>query len=632
VISNEVEAKAAVFTVVISEKGGAERRECFDRSELSVGRVQGNDLMLPKGNVSKRHARLLHRDGRFIVTDLNSTNGTYVNRRRISQATIVRAGDRVFIGDFVLRIEAGDDKDAAASEPLGSSSVPQPSSSPQSVPSSDVVDSEQVISDLHVPEADESGPSYPRVPGPPKMPSGARLELTSDASSSGRMPIVEPRPSLIERIASSAHEERVDEETAARRRVLARVVEGVKVGLGPSVLPEQVEPALRERILRAIAEQLDAAAKNGAELSHPRVRETVQRAAEAELMELGPLTAVLEDPAVTEITVAKFDHVSVQRDSQLVASELVFSSEEALGLVIRRLCLRSGAPASAKEMVIERRLPDGTKLTAVVGAAAPAGALLALRRPRRVSLSLEELVRRGTISRAIASFLQQCMAARVNVLVVGAAGGGAASLLSALCSASGEGRVVAVQEFEDVIVQSATATRLSMPDDFNDAVRVLRVAAAVPQARLLVELSNRDTTVALMEIIGEGIDGVLAAVKAPNLRRALARLPADIVAARPGMNVEAAREWIASSFDIVIEISRLRDGRQRVLRVSEIVGASEREIQTQDVFTFAIERTAAGGSIEGTFSASGVVPRVAEEMRARGMALERALFTRPPSR
>jgi pilus assembly protein CpaF len=148
----------------------------------------------------------------------------------------------------------------------------------------------------------------------------------------------------------------------------------------------------------------------------------------------------------------------------------------------------------------------------------------------------------------------------------------------------------------------------------------------------LVELSNRDTTLALMEIIGEGIDGVLAAVKAPNLRRALARLPADIVAARPGMSVEAAREWIASSFDIVIEISRLRDGRQRVLRVSELVGASEREIQTQDVFTFAIERTAAGGSIEGTFSASGVVPRVAEEMRARGMALERALFTRPPSR
>ena len=94
-----------MFSVIISEKGGAERREAFDRAEINVGRVQGNDLMLPKGNVSKHHARLLFRDGRFIVTDLKSTNGTYVNGRKISQATIVREGDKIYIGDFVLRLE-----------------------------------------------------------------------------------------------------------------------------------------------------------------------------------------------------------------------------------------------------------------------------------------------------------------------------------------------------------------------------------------------------------------------------------------------------------------------------------------------------------------------------------------------
>jgi pilus assembly protein CpaF len=632
VISNDVEAKAAVFTVVISEKGGAERREYFDRAELSVGRVQGNDLVLPKGNVSKRHARLLHRDGRFIVTDLNSTNGTYVNRRRISQATIVRSGDRIYIGDFVLRIESGEDKDGGASDQVGSNPDPQSSNSRQSAPPSSPADSEQVISDLQAPEGEESGPSYPRVPGPPKMPSGARVELSSDAqSSSGRMPIVEARPSLIERISSTAQEERLDEDTISRRRALVRIIDATRAAVGISALPEEVDAGVRERVVRAVAEQVEAA-KTSPELTSPKVREALQRAAEAELLDLGPLTLALEDPAVSEITVAKFDHLSMQRDNQLLPMDLAFTSEDALNLAIRRLCRRAGAPLAAKEAVIERRLADGTKLTAAVGAAAPAGALLALRRPRRVSLSLEELVRRGTISRAIASFLQQCMAARVNVLVAGAAGGGAASLLSALCSASGDGRVVAVQEFEDVIVPSSLASRLSMPDDFQDGVRVLRLAAAVPRARLLVELSNRETTLALMEVIGEGIDGVLAAVQAPNLRRALARLPADILAARPGMNMEAAREWIATSFDIAIEICRLRDGRQRVLRVSEITGASEREIQTQDIFTFAIERTAAGGSIEGTFSASGVVPKVAEEMRARGMALERALFTRPPSR
>src|ERR1700689_1267009 len=112
-----------MFTIVISEKGGAERRETFEKSEISVGRVQGNDLMLPKGNVSKHHARLLSRDGRFIVTDLKSTNGTYVNGRKTSQATIVREGDKIYIGDFVLRVETGQ----GAS---GADAVPRPQTAP----------------------------------------------------------------------------------------------------------------------------------------------------------------------------------------------------------------------------------------------------------------------------------------------------------------------------------------------------------------------------------------------------------------------------------------------------------------------------------------------------------------------
>ena len=128
VISPTSTARAPQFAVVIHEKGGAERREQFETAELTVGRVQGNELMLPKGNVSKRHARLLYRDGRFIVTDLNSTNGTYVNRRRITQATIVREGDRIYVGDFVLRIELpGEAGDAAADD---SASRPELMSAP----------------------------------------------------------------------------------------------------------------------------------------------------------------------------------------------------------------------------------------------------------------------------------------------------------------------------------------------------------------------------------------------------------------------------------------------------------------------------------------------------------------------
>ena len=101
VISPTSTARAPVFAVVIHEKGGAERRETFETAELTVGRVQGNELMLPKGNVSKRHARLLYRDGRFIVTDLNSTNGTFVQLRGRAP---VASGDILLVGRALLRI------------------------------------------------------------------------------------------------------------------------------------------------------------------------------------------------------------------------------------------------------------------------------------------------------------------------------------------------------------------------------------------------------------------------------------------------------------------------------------------------------------------------------------------------
>ena len=102
-----------MFTIVISEKGGAERRETFVQGEVTVGRAQGVDLRLDKGNVSKQHAKLALKDGRFIVSDLKSTNGTWVNGKKISSATILREGDKVYVGDFVLRVEGASEVSGA---------------------------------------------------------------------------------------------------------------------------------------------------------------------------------------------------------------------------------------------------------------------------------------------------------------------------------------------------------------------------------------------------------------------------------------------------------------------------------------------------------------------------------------
>src|ERR1700704_2758686 len=94
-----------MFTIIIQEKGGEQRRMVFDKPEVTIGRVQGNDIILPKGNVSKRHSRIVLKDGKFIIVDLKSTNGTYVNGRKITSPLVLKGADKIYIGDFILTLE-----------------------------------------------------------------------------------------------------------------------------------------------------------------------------------------------------------------------------------------------------------------------------------------------------------------------------------------------------------------------------------------------------------------------------------------------------------------------------------------------------------------------------------------------
>src|SRR5215213_6776703 len=120
-----------MFAIIIQEKGGEQRRLEFDKPEITIGRVQGNDVILPKGNVSKRHARIVLKDGKFIIVDLKSTNGTYVNGRKITSPLVVKDSDKIYIGDFIMGVDetgAGGDAIAAeaASPPPSSPGAPPP--------------------------------------------------------------------------------------------------------------------------------------------------------------------------------------------------------------------------------------------------------------------------------------------------------------------------------------------------------------------------------------------------------------------------------------------------------------------------------------------------------------------------
>jgi pilus assembly protein CpaF len=581
-------SKAPAFTIVILEKGGVERREVFESSELTVGRVQGNDITLPKGNVSKRHARLLYRDGRFIVTDLNSTNGTYVNRRRIAQATIVREGDRIYVGDFVLRIEPPVDRD----------SIPQEASSAGTRAS--------------ILEASSSGegsaPTPSAVPSDmPGRPTAVSIEVQTPAAT---------RNTLDDSFG----------EPTALHEIVADLVSKVSERMTPRELAGPADAALRQRVDHMLHEVWATLEREAGSLDAERIMSVARN----ELVDFGPLGEFLKDTAVAEVGVQRFDRVTVVRSGRAAVVEPGFSSETALMWTLGRLCEQSGTPYRPEEALVERRLPDGLSLHAVVGTAAPSGTLLALRRRRRPTLTLEELVRRGTVSRAMATLLHHAVAARMNVLVVGPRDGGAQTMLGALALAAVEGAPVWISESGTPPFSAMSTLDPTLPLD--RLRKALEVATRLPGARLVADLSTPALASAVMDAIAEGADGVIASRVAPTLERGLARLAAELVVASPLLTALTTRDLVASSFDLAIEIVQLRDGRYRVLRIAEIVGTSADSLLTSDIFTFVVDRTVAGGAIEGTFTPSGAVPRLAETLKARGTPLESALFARPLSR
>jgi pilus assembly protein CpaF len=691
-----------MFTIVISEKGGSERREAFDRSEINVGRVQGNDLMLPKGNVSKHHARLLYRDGRFIVTDLKSTNGTYVNGRKISQATIVREGDKIYVGDFVLRLETGPGMSAAddSTASRGKISAREAAAALQSPATAEVplqplpaqpkpthATPPPPPPPPHAPHAPPPGPPPPTVvpalsgvgarsvsPGPPPPPSPQLshypLERDPDSESAPEMPGApvprvpaaprvphgaEHRPraaslsATAERVVSAPppppprrpppqsgpppaprhsapvearHSSREAPAQAAQRLALITLVDRVAdvVELGALARGPGVDDSLAQQIDRAVREQAKAMRSEG-EAPDGVDLDALSRDAMREFVGLGPIGPLLEDDEVSEVQVLRPDSVVARRGGELASVDPAFTSEEVVARIVARLAQQSGTPLRSGELVVERRLPRGAFLNAIAPSAA-GGWVLTIRKRRRVEASLDALVRAGSMSRAMAVFLETCVAARANLLVAGSGSGTVPSMIGALASAIRAGdRVAMLHDIDDIAVTQAQVTSLLLVDNGSQGADVVRAAARLGLDRLVVVSLSGSIALATVDAVGEGSEAVIAGIGAPSLRHGLARLVSQVAMARPGASIEAAREAVGEAFDVAVEVVQTGNGSLRVSRIAELEGGDATGVVGRDLFITETDRDG-----QWSFTPTGAIPRLVTDFAARGFRVDPSLF------
>ena len=411
---------------------------------------------------------------------------------------------------------------------------------------------------------------------------------------------------------------------AGRRLALTMLMGRIAdaVDLSPLRASPNVPEQLAQQIERAARDQANAMREEG-EAPQDIDLEVVVRDAHRELVGLGAIGPLLEDEEVTEIHCVRYDQLFTVRSGSVINEPAGFSSEEALYRVIARLAQQSGDPWRPGETVVERRLPRAS-LVAISPPAATTH-VVSIRKRRRVESTLEELVRQSAISRPMAQFLEACVGARANVLVSGAAAGG---VLSALASSGSSGeRVCVVQDVEEIGVGGAHAVPLSIVDTRKAGEDTVRAASRLRPDRLVVAQLAGGVAAATVDAMAEGSEGVLAAIAAPTLRQALSRLVAQLVLHRPGLGLEAMRDVVGEAFDVAIEVATLPDGRIRVMRIAELGGSDAKGIVARDIFVFNTDAANASGG-DGSFSATGVVPRLANDLAARGMKLDPAIFKR----
>ncbi|MBN1611021.1 MAG: FHA domain-containing protein [Polyangiaceae bacterium] len=598
-ISPEMQADKLSFAVVVYEKGGTERREVFNTAELSIGRVQGNDLMLPKGNVSKRHARLIYRDGRFIVTDLNSTNGTYVNRRRIAQATIVREGDRIYIGDFVLRIETSPE---SVDVPLSTNG--HGGSSPGRERLSLRSTSGRPTLEATAPGGGQSGPTKTASGSPDAVVGSNPSLLGAGPAAASPLPGGIALPSD-----PGGHidvRDRPEPPTSSlRRQALGLLMDRMQEVLAPGALDKDVDERLTQRIDELLEGQLEELTQDG-ELGEEVSRVDLMADARAELLRYGALTGYLTHEDTTEIVAAHFDDITALRGGQRHRVDPGYSSESALRRAIVRLCRFAGKPIGPGEISIHRQLPGGWQMWAVVDEAAPAGAALVLRRATAFFASLDQLAERGVLSHPAAEFLTQCVRARVPILVVGARSAGAPLLLSALCAVDVPGPILALQSYDDFVPERVGVVRLASDVAATSPRSIAHRGAAMTGSRLVAELSSPEALVAALRIVQAGIEGTLAYLPNGAVENALISLPAFVASALPGTSLSVASRLVADAFVLVVEVVAVR-GCSRLASISRIVGADADRITTEYVFRSPGDRVSQAVELEATTLAASFV-------------------------
>ena len=352
----------------------------------------------------------------------------------------------------------------------------------------------------------------------------------------------------------------------------------------------------------------------------------------AEILGFGPIEVLLSDESVSEVMVNGPDKVFVERKGKLSLTNVTFENNEHVMKVIDRIVSPLGRRIDESSPYVDARLPDGSRVNAIVPPLALNGPTLTIRKFEKDPLTIDDLVRFGSMSNETAEFLKACVKARLNIIVSGGTGSGKTTLLNVLSSfIPGDERIITVENAAELqLRQEHVVTLESRPPNIEGKGEVTIQDLVINTLRMrpdrvVVGECRGGETLDMLQAMNTGHDGSLTTAHANTPRDMLSRLETMCLMAGMDLPVRAIREQIASAVDLIVQQQRLRDGTRKVINITEIQGMEGDVVVMSDIFSFE-QQGIENGKIIGRLKPTGIRPKFYERIEAAGIHLPPNIF------
>ena len=549
-----------------------------DNKVIQIGRNENCDIVLQGKTVSRLHARIQCEGGFVFVEDAGSSAGTKVNGTAIQERVLVSAGDTAAIGDFALN-----------------------------------------FIDVNVPV-----PPPPKPAAPKSVPAAPTAQKSDGKSSPAKSKI----PDFIREF-QELEVLYTDEVMVLKNRIHTYVLE--KLNLPETAMKEMASEEMQAKLEICLDQTMRDLWH---ELPSDIPSDMLRQAMIDELMGFGPISPLLRSKLISEVMVNGPNHVFIESKGKLYETGVRFFNAQHLIAIIQRIVEPLGRHVDAASPMVDARLPDGSRVNAIIPPLALDGSSVTIRKFADKKLTTDDLIEYGSVTKEMALFLEEAVRSRQNILVSGGTGSGKTTLLNILSQfiPSGE-RIITVEDSAELKLSHRNIVRLeARPANIEGQGRVTIRELVINTLRMrpdriIVGECRGAEALDMLQAMNTGHDGSMTTCHANNPRDALSRLENMVMMAGFELPSVAIREQIASAVNLVVQQTRMPDGSRKVIKITEVAGREGSTILLQDIFTYEQEGFDTEGKVRGYHAPTGNIPHFVEELRASGdLQLDMGVF------